>query len=72
MSKLNGDKARFQRLRKATLLRRLRSRRTLAGLLAHVPDAQAGSTAVKTGGAAARPPKPRRSGRSLERKAETV
>jgi hypothetical protein len=72
MSKLNGDKARFQRLRQASLLRRQRSRLTLAAIRARVPGAQAGPEGAEAGGAAARPPMPRRSGLSLVRKTETI
>ena len=56
MSRLNGDKSRFQRLRKAGLLRRQRAKLTLAALRARVPDAQAGSNGAEPGSAAARAP----------------
>jgi hypothetical protein len=72
MSALNGDKSRFQRLRKAGLRRRQRARLTLAALRARLPGARAGSEGAQAGGAAARPPTPRRSGPSLVKKTGTV
>lgn len=53
MSALNGDKARFQRQRKATLLRRERSRLALAGLrlaLRPLPDSDEPGSADIRGG----------------------
>jgi hypothetical protein len=41
MSKQNGDRSRFQRIRKATLLRRLRARATHIALKAQAVAAQA-------------------------------
>jgi hypothetical protein len=61
MSALNGDKARFQRIRKASLQRR--SRLLLAAIRTPAPD----------GGEAGGPPvKPRRPGSSLGGQTETI
>ena len=43
MSALNGDKSRFQRLRKASLVRRDRSRLVLAQMRAKAPRTPAGA-----------------------------
>jgi hypothetical protein len=43
MSALNGDKSRFQRLRKASLLRRDRSRLALAQMRTKAPRTPAGT-----------------------------
>ena len=72
MSKLNGDKARFQRLRQASLRRRQRARVTLAGLRALVTGPQAGSKSAKPGGGAVKPPMPQPSARTKARKTGTI
>jgi hypothetical protein len=58
MSKLNGDKSRFQRLRQASLRRRERARVTLAGLRAGVTGAPAASEGAEPGSGAVKPPMP--------------
>ncbi|MBE3110979.1 MAG: hypothetical protein IMZ46_10785 [Acidobacteria bacterium] len=50
MSKLNGDKARFQRLRKAGLLRRQRARETWAAMQREATRIHPGSDSERPGG----------------------
>ncbi len=50
MSALNGDKSRFQRLRKAGLLRRHRSRLAMAAMRLAAAQQPAGSEETGTGG----------------------
>lgn len=50
MSELNGDKARFQRLRKAGLLRRQRARKVWAAMQREATRIQFGSNGEQSGG----------------------
>ena len=68
MSALNGDKSRHRRQRKATLLRRTRSRLALAAMKAQTVRAQGGPA----GSAASEPAAARRPGRSFRAKTETT
>ena len=54
MSELNGDKARFQRLRKAGLLRRERARAAYAAMKRPSTADGAASNSEQTGGARGR------------------